>query len=117
MKKFQSRQGDVFVESLSSFKNSTFYKERNLNISDSKPIVNQPRIILAAGEVTGHHHAITADETQCKAYQNDNLILLDIFAPVELNHEEHGTIELPKEKLISYIQMEYDHAASRRARD
>ena len=53
------------------------------------------RIVLAHGEVTGHAHAIASmdatlfmDEATVNRY-------LDVRAPVTLDHEEHGRIELP----------------------
>ena len=53
------------------------------------------RIVLAHGEATGHAHAIASmdatlfmDEATLNRY-------LDVRAPVVIEHEEHGRIELP----------------------
>ena len=97
------RQGDVFVIKSSIPK-------------DAKKV--NGRIILAEGEVTGHHHAISViDETICKAYEKDGIMYLHIEAPVDLVHEEHGPITIPPGDYMSYIQREYDVISSRRVAD
>ena len=97
------RQGDVFIQACTIPK-------------DAKPI-NGSRIILAEGEVTGHHHAIVADPTVCRAYEKDGMIYLHVESPVDLTHEEHSTITLPAGDYVSYIQREYDAVATRRVAD
>ncbi len=50
------------------------------------------RVVLAYGEATGHAHAIANDGAF--AYQFGNNILLELNEPSQLEHEEHGTIDL-----------------------
>ncbi len=53
------------------------------------------RIVLAHGEVTGHSHAISS--LDATLFMDDATLnrYLDVRAPVTLDHEEHGRIELP----------------------
>ena len=97
------RQGDVLIETAPIPK-------------DAKPLTDK-RIILAEGEVTGHHHAIVAEPTVCQAYEEDGKIYLHVEAPVDLTHEEHGKITLPVGDYVSYIQREYDPIETRRVAD
>lgn len=97
------RQGDVFIE-------------QGPIPSDANPMMG-PRIILAAGEVTGHHHVIVAEPTVCQAYEKDGKIYLHVKSPVYLMHEEHKSIMLPVGKYVSHIQREYDPIESRRVAD
>jgi hypothetical protein len=110
MKINQARQGDVWVERIT---------KTNAIPKDAKPLALQgKRIILAAGEVTGHHHAIAIDErTICEAYEKDGKIYLHVEAPKDLVHEEHGHITLPAGYYESWIQREWDVFESRRAQD
>ena len=65
------------------------------------------RIVLAHGEATGHAHAIASmdatlfmDEATLNRY-------LDVRAPVVIEHEEHGRIELPSGYYQVRRQREY----------
>ena len=65
------------------------------------------RIVLAHGEATGHSHAIASmdatlfmDEATLNRY-------LDVRAPVVIEHEEHGRIELPSGYYQVRRQREY----------
>ena len=107
MNNFQARQGDVFIET----------HRRESIPSGAKPVEIKTRLILAEGEITGHHHAITVDPTVCQAYELDGKIYLHIESPVELTHEEHGSICLPKGDFLTYIQHEYDPLAIRKVAD
>ena len=107
MQQFQARQGDVWMETGTAIP------------ADAKPVQldARHRIILAAGEVTGHHHAITADPTVCQAYEKDGRIYLHVETVVTVQHEEHGPITLPAGDYVTYIQREYDPLGSRRVKD
>jgi hypothetical protein len=100
------RQGDVLIHTINR---SCFPK-------DAK-VIPSPRIILADGEVTGHHHVIVADRTVCEAYEKDGMIYLHVEEPVDLTHEEHAKITIPPGDYVSYIQREYDPIATRRVAD
>jgi hypothetical protein len=75
------------------------------------------RIVLAHGEVTGHAHAISSmdatlfmDEATLNRY-------LDVRAPVTLDHEEHGRIELPSGFYEVRRQREYRPEGLRQVAD
>jgi hypothetical protein len=108
-KKFdkQARQGDVFVEEVSSIPTNAKKLEA----------VNG-RYILADGEVTGHHHAVEAIPG-ISAYELEGKIYLHVDeAPAELTHEEHGHFNLPAGKTFeSYIQKEYVQGYTRNVAD
>lgn len=52
------------------------------------------RLIVAAGEVTGHHHAI-AEKDASILNTPDGIRWLTVQTVAHINHEEHRTIELP----------------------
>ena len=77
------------------------------------------RLILAYGEVTGHHHSIA---------ESDNVSLLEIpsqsemFLLVEegdalLEHQEHAKITVPSGSYRVVIQREWDPTGERRVQD
>ena len=53
------------------------------------------RIVLAHGEVTGHAHAIVSMDATLFMDEKTLNRYLDVKAPVILDHEEHGQIDLP----------------------
>ena len=78
------RQGDVLLRPVSSMAVSP------------KPIrvrSQSGRVILARGEATGHHHSIDAEDAEL--VRQGQAILLTIFRPTALTHQEHAPIELP----------------------
>lgn len=91
------RQGDVLIQTIAAIP------------PDAKRLNPAGRIILAAGEVTGHHHAIALmDGIQIEAYEKDGTTYLHIEGgDAILGHEEHGTIALPPGNYESWIQREY----------
>lgn len=98
MKRGMLRQGDVLLVPVDGVP------------ADGKKVKRQGgRVILAAGEVTGHHHAI----------RDAGVALLDVgerrFVTVpetgaELKHEEHSTIQVAPGTYEVIIQREYDDA-------
>jgi hypothetical protein len=102
----QARQGDVFVERVKSIPEGA----KKLQAVDG-------RYILAAGEVTGHHHAIEA-VPGVSAYELNGKIYLHIDEEVTLGHEEHGHFTFaPGEVVESYIQKEYVQGFTRNVAD
>lgn len=70
------------------------------------------RIVLAYGEVTGHAHAIKArDVTMFEDAQGQRFLCVEDPKGVELTHEEHHTILLPKGVYKIIHQVEYDEIA------
>lgn len=55
------------------------------------------KLILAYGEVTGHHHRIEEPTTEGWVDENDQVFIevKDLINEVRLTHEEHGPITLP----------------------
>lgn len=104
MKKFQSRQGDIFFRVVNKPKDLEMLKKH-----ESK--------ILAFGEVTGHSHQITST-TEVESYVNKNG---DIFLfskdPIVVGHDEHTSINLPSGKWVCVTrQREYDPLAADKER-
>lgn len=55
------------------------------------------RLVLAYGEVTGHAHVITAPESEAVQLSTaDNQRFLKLMSDVDLTHEEHDTLRIPK---------------------
>lgn len=87
------------------------------NIPDAKPVPREDgRIILAHGEVTGHAHAIVGDGVDLLETP-DGRRFLQLVAPQELTHEEHGTINLPEGTYEVIRQSEYSPEAIRNVAD
>lgn len=99
------RQGDVLITALPM---------PHLAAKMPPAPLEQGRVVLAHGEVTGHAHAITVDPAQPAAlmYGTDPDVdrFLDVLAEagVDLAHEEHDTIHLPYGQYIVRIQREYE---------
>ena len=85
------------------------------------------RVVLAHGEVTGHTHAIKApgaklyapagvDPTDADAVLMGTRIL-STPRTVDLTHEEHSTIPVPKGEWGVRIQRQYDEGVARRVED
>lgn len=101
----QYRQGDVFIESVAA-----------LPAAEHLTAVPRDagRVILAYGEVTGHAHALTADQVALFRDLRDAstwLVIRDVPAP--LLHEEHAPIALPPGLYRIQRQREYTPEAVR----
>ncbi|HYM31842.1 MAG TPA: hypothetical protein VEU47_11105 [Candidatus Cybelea sp.] len=102
------RQGDVLIVPVSKL-------PREL-----EPVAREAgRIILAHGEVTGHAHAIK--DQKAALFRDPKLaaIFMNVSAdgPVKLEHEEHGTIEIPPGNYQIVRQREYSPEAIRNVAD
>jgi hypothetical protein len=94
MKK-QIRQGDVYLIPVSEF-------PKNIKIVNRE----NERIILAKGEVTGHHHAIK--NKSANLFKSlDETLFLEVTENVELEHEEHSAIEIEPGLYKMIPQREY----------
>lgn len=71
----------------------------------------QDSIVLADGEVTGHAHRVVGPEDCVTMIESENEQdhVLNVQQPVQLTHEEHGTIDLPKGNYKCGIVREHDH--------
>lgn len=88
---------------------------------DAKPQpLQNGKVILAFGEVTGHHHRFEFMDTSENArlfYAADGSRYLEVTAPAELLHEEHATVAVPVGKYALPSQVEYTPAELRRVAD
>jgi len=90
----QLRQGDVLLVPVATFPET------------ARPLPRTGgRVVLAEGEVTGHAHAIRAAGAILLADRDDRY--LRVAAPVTLDHEEHGAIEVAPGTYRVVIQREY----------
>lgn len=102
------RQGDVLIRRVES-----------LPVNRKKRSRENGRVILAHGEVTGHHHSLADEhvdlfETAAEA----GVTYLEVRdAVAALTHQEHSTIELPPGRYRVSIQKQYTPAAIQRVAD
>lgn len=89
-----------------------------------KDAIEQPvkggKVILAYGEMTGHHHRFEFMDTShnVKLYATaGGARYLDVSAPSDLLHEEHSTALVPAGKYLAPNQVEYTPEALRRVAD
>lgn len=75
------------------------------------------RIVLAHGEVTGHAHAIASTDATLFLDEATLNRHLDVRAPVTLDHEEHGRIEIPSGFYRVVQQREYTPKGLRQVMD
>ena len=88
------RQGDVLLIEVNEIPN------------DATPVKRESgKIILAYGEVTGHHHAIAAPQVKMLQLQDNRY--LDSATSFSITHEEHATVKVPAGKFQVIIQREY----------
>lgn len=105
MQKQLLRQGDVLLEAVESIPAglSAVKKENG-------------KVILAYGEVTGHHHAI--EDPQVELYTDkDGNLWLQTGKDVELTHQEHNTVAVPPGNYRVVKQKEYTPQAIRNVAD
>lgn len=105
---FMVRQGDVLV----------FAGTKPPAITTEVPRENGA-VVLAHGEVTGHTHAIREPGVCMLRAEGLGDRWLNVSVTSLLQHEEHGTIELPGggETLTVRIQREWQGGVSRRVED
>jgi len=90
------QQGDVLIESVERIP------------AEAREVKhNNGRLILAAGEATGHAHAITA--LGAMLLQKDNDLFVTTKEETEVVHEEHGTVVLPAGDFKIRKVVEFDH--------
>lgn len=96
---FQIRQGDVFIESAPA----------SVVMPQHKPVAKDPRgVVLAEGEVTGHHHRIQSPEVCLLMAEGIHERVMTVGAAAMLVHEEHAAIEIPAGTYIVSQQVEYN---------
>lgn len=85
------------------------------------------RVVLAHGEITGHHHAIADERAELLAPDGSEFVTVDEAAelyllvhgtePVALVHEEHATITVAPGAYKVVRQREYQPEQIRRVAD
>jgi len=91
--------------------------------ANAKPVdPDGGKLILAYGEVTGHHHAVEQQDgvQLVTAEQADELRMwleISTAEPVALTHQEHATIMVPPGRYERRIQREYAPDAIRTVQD
>lgn len=107
------RQGDVWIYEISE---EQFKKIAGRVLSRTPQ--GDKGLILAEGEVTGHHHRIPEGGVLYGSVVGSSRYLQVLTKPVQLVHEEHSTIELPPGHYEVRIQREYEpQKGSRRVTD
>lgn len=104
------RQGDVLIIPVATIPKGTKTVRRENGL-----------VVLAHGEVTGHHHAIHDDAVTLVTTEqaNELRMWLTVTAPepVALTHQEHDTILLPPGQYEVRRQREYTPEAIRNVQD
>src|SRR5688572_8817280 len=88
------RQGDVLIERIAEIPRGA-----------TKRIGIGGRIILAEGEVTGHHHSLDIDDADW--WKADGELFLTVNRPTPVTHQEHSPLPLPRGKYRVRRQREY----------
>lgn len=87
------RQGDVFIESIA------------LIPAGAR---QQPHLVLADGELTGHSHRVADPDTALLFDQDGQLFLQVIADQATVVHQEHGAVMLARGSYRVWRQREYD---------
>jgi hypothetical protein len=101
--KNQYRQGDILIQECKTIPKSAV-KQKAVG-----------KIILAHGEVTGHHHSLEADAADW--WKEGDSQYLDVVIAKPVKHQEHGPIPLRAKKHIIIRQSEYTPAEIRNVQD
>src|ERR1700761_4139586 len=104
MKKKIYRQGDILL-----ILTNELPELENVNIFSIEGPEEENSIILALGESTGHKHQIldTKEKVFLRKSKNSNQFLLLVNDTVDLVHEEHNKITLPKGNYYVVRQRQY----------
>ncbi len=74
--------------------------------ASAKPLVLKDRVILAHGEVTGHHHSIVVKRNKFAAFTDGEQMYLRVKSQVVLEHQEHADIVVEPGDYIVRKQVE-----------
>lgn len=92
------RHGDLLV-----------YNVNRPNIRLIKQFVEDNDVVLLRGEATGHNHRLQGNFTLFRSNDQteQGLGYFEVHTKANLNHEEHGIIDLPKGFYAIVRQREY----------
>ena len=104
----QFRQGDVLIVEVPEIPSNAVKRRRP-----------RGKLVLAYGEVTGHHHAIAEPDVELLEVREpvaDDAAARRVFlsvmgGPALLTHEEHDTVTIPPGNYEVVIQREYQPGA------
>lgn len=102
----QIRQGDVFIEKIKTIPKAA----KKLPLEDG-------RVILAHGEVTGHAHAFYGGAVMFREDGAGHGGYVALAEPAPLVHDEHSAPTLPAGKYRIVQQMQYTPQEVRRVED
>lgn len=106
MKRLPVRQGDVLLVPIEEM------------LQGGKPVARVGgRVILAEGEVTGHHHAISDADVALVIGEMERRFLEVGDGGATLTHDEHAGIALAPGRYEVLIQVEYAPGELRRVAD
>lgn len=72
----------------------------------AKIVKRSPKgFVFAEGEVTGHAHITTAD---IELFEHNGTLYMRNALPIEVEHEEHGTVTVPEGEWEVGRVVEYD---------
>lgn len=101
------RQGDVILRKI-----KTLPKNREAKPSEGG------LVILAYGEVTGHHHSLPSSKVKHFTIPGTQATIIEVAeALAELSHQEHATINIPQGFYEVIQQREYHPQEVRRVQD
>ena len=89
------RQGDVLIVEVTE-------------IPQEAKKTQEGTVILAYGEVTGHHHTVYADKKTLKVREVGGITYIALTIPAPLKHQEHKTLEIPMGIWKMSMEVEYD---------
>ena len=98
------RQGDVLIRAIPE------------DAVTARHVESNGRIILASGEITGHHHAIAGTSTVSLLEDDQGSRYLRVREPAQVRHPEHAPIELPPGAYEVIRQREYSPRLDLKAR-
>lgn len=97
-KAWMARQGDILIRLIDEIPTSAVQEAPE-----------DKRLVLAAGEATGHHHAIMERPTVKMFSDGGEAKYIEIEeSPAALVHEEHAAISIPPGKYAVLRQREYE---------
>ena len=102
------RQGDVLLVRVPARLLSTLKLEKRIQPESG-------RLILARGEATGHHHSVPA--RHARMYETAMGTILQVVKACQLEHQEHGVIDLMTATYLSIRQQEYTPRGLRNVQD
>ena len=100
------RQGDILIEAVSAIPSR-----------GTKPEMRDGRLILAAGEATGHDHSVSALDVMESIVDETGTLFLRFCRDAVVTHQEHKPVVLPPGTYGVTRQREYAPEEIRRVAD